>query len=228
MTKHNEDNKIWLYLNQDFLTCIYLFMEMTDIDKMEYNFEDVIKAMVVYKLENFADLNSFLEECDYLNEFNNELNNFKKNVLDKSKIRENVISILGEMLKLYGEQFNENVSLSAELDIRKEFNKEDIGIWTLLDNDTLDSIFAFIKILKIDTLIKNGEHLVNDIMFSTFKDFIDYRKGKVFYIDDEEYDWIELFKDCVLKRSQISENMKELANNLLSINEDLDDLNKKK
>ena len=227
MSKQKKDDNIWFYLNQDFLTCIYLFMEMTDIDKNKYSLKDIVTAMVIYKLENFADLNSFLEEDCYLNEFNSEINNFKKNVLDKSKIRENVINVFGEILNLYGEQFNKQVSLSAELEIRTQFEREDTGIWSLLDAEILDSIFAFIEILEIDTLIKNGEHLVNDIMLATFQDFIDYRKGKIFYIDDEEYDWLEIFKNCILKRSQNSESIEEMANDLLSISEDLNKLNNK-
>lgn len=216
-------------LNQNLLTCVFLFGEIIGYEKFSIKTNDLISGLILETLEEFSSFavyiyaETFYDEDNY-KEFQDTLTEFKENVIGKAKHEENVTFLFGNVLKIYSTHFDVESSLSGELEIRKTLNKEGLESWSTLDENILDCLFCFLNLFEEDLLVKYGGDLTNDIILMKLWNFIELYNNKD--KDAEKYDeYIELFKQFSMDNLSNEEYIESIYYDLNEIKNEFKKIN---
>ncbi|MDU1540830.1 MAG: hypothetical protein E6902_14600 [Paeniclostridium sordellii] len=223
-TNFSKKEVIWSLLNQDLLTCLQIFIELIEIDLTSFKSEEIINAIIIEQLQEFSDYYWWVDEDSFNYDFKNSINDFKKNILNKAKDKNQVLSVFEDLILFINKLKNQEISLESELEVRKYLENEGIECWCLLNQDLLRGIFILIEILGGIPTGTNGDHLINDLILSKLQEFIDCYKKKN---EEELKEWIEDFKKYTLSKSRNKKLIKDIFENLLMLECELNENDKK-
>lgn len=192
----DEDRKHPLLLNQNLLTCVMIYAELIGFDIFETSLEVMVNKLVTETIENFSFAGIFVEDGVFVDKdikysFTELYKEYKEEILDKSKNEENITEMFGKLLNIYSKHFDVEVSLEAELAMRKELDDEEVEIWTFIDEHVYNCTLAFIDLF--DNTEKEEyplEDFINDILLMRISKFIDLYENK----ENNEEDYEEYLK----------------------------------